>query len=250
MKTKLVKAEATYGVDAQRTSEFKTIAWHQLSDAKKKVKANSIGIGKWMKKFSGKPKKWSSNPLDAFFMGKEKAAVKKEKAVAKYEKAKAVEKAAFAKALAAEKAAEAAGFSDENLNNEAKSSITAWRDTHLKASKAKKKTKAKAYNQIGYLILLGIVFALFFGIGIFAMGKPLGEFLKGFVFVFLIALLAYIGSSQATMKYYGIGYAAWAIFFGMLIKQHGRNPKMGHAGGSDRVLYQNRACAVGCQDSV
>ncbi len=243
MKTKLVKAEATYGVDARRTSEFKTIAWHQLSDTKKKVKANSIGIGKWMKKFSGKPKKWSNNPLDAFFMGKEKA-------VAKYEKVKAVEKEAFAKALAAEKAAEAAGFSNEKLNNEAKSSITAWRDTHLKASKAKKKTKVKAFNQIGYLILLGIVFALFFGIGIVAMGKPLGEFLKGFVFVFLIALLAYIGSSQATMKYYGIGYAAWAIFFGMLIKQHGRDPEMGHAGGSDRVLYQNRACSVGCQDSV
>ncbi len=225
MKAKIVKAEATYGVDAQRTTVLKTIAWYQLSDAKKKVKANSVGIGKWMKKFSGKPKKWYSNPLDAFFMTEAKASAKKEKAVAKYEKAKAAEKAAFAKAMSAEKAAEAAGFSDEKLNNDAKSSITVWRDTHLKASKAKKKTKAKAYNQIGYLILLGIVFAVFFGIGIVAMGKPLGEFMKGFVFVFLIALLAYIAASQATMKHYGIGYAAWAIFFGMLISNTVGTPK-------------------------
>ena len=192
MKTKIEKAEAKYGVAAKRTAKLKTIAWYQLSDAKKKAKANSTGIGKWMKKFSGKPKTWSGNPLDAFFMSKEKAAAKKEKAVPKYDKAKTAEKAAFAKAMAAEKAAEAAGFSNEKLNAEAKASIAAWRDARLKASKAKGKTGAKAYNQIGYLILLGVVFALFFGIGISAMGKPLGEFLKGFPFVFLIALLTYV----------------------------------------------------------
>jgi uncharacterized membrane protein YadS len=217
LKAKIEKAEAKYGEAAKRTAAFKTVAWYQLSDAKKKVKANSSGIGKWMKKFSGKPKKWSDNPLNAFVMGKEKAAAKKEKAIPKYEKAKAAEKAALAKAMAAEKEAEAAGFSNEKLNSAAKASIADWRNAKLKASKAKGKTGAKAYNQIGYLILLGVVFALFFGIGIAAMGKSLGEFLKAFPFVFLIALLTYIAANQATMKAYGIGYALWAIFFGILI---------------------------------
>ena len=83
MKSIIEKAEAKYGAEAKRTAAFKTIAWYQLSDAKKKAKANSIGIGKWMKKFSGKPKKWSSNPLEAFVMGEEKAAAKKEKAIPK-----------------------------------------------------------------------------------------------------------------------------------------------------------------------
>ncbi len=225
IKAKLGKAEATYGVQAKRTAELKTIAWYQLADAKKKVRARNIGLGKWIKKFSGKPGKWSNNPLDAFFMSAEKAAAKKEKALAKYEKAKAAEKEAYAKSVAAEKAAEAAGFSNENLNSEAKVSIAAWRDTHLKASKAKGKTKAKAYNKIFSLIGLGIAFAVFFGIGIAAMGKPFGEFIKGFVFVFLIAILTYIAASQATMKYYGIGYAAWAIFFGMLISNTVGTPK-------------------------
>ena len=225
MRAKIEKAEAKYAADAKRTAQFKTVAWYQMSDAKKKVKANSVGIGKWMKKFSGKPKNWSSNPLDAFFMIEAKATAKKEKATAKHEKAKASEKAAFAKAVAAEKAAEAAGFSDQNLNNEAKSSIAAWRDAHLKASKTKGKTTAKPYNQIIQLILLGAVFAVFFGIGIAAMGKSFGEFVKGFAFVFLIAILTYIAANQATMKAYGIGYAAWAIFFGLLISNTVGTPK-------------------------
>ena len=55
MKAKLGAAEAKYGVAAQRTTKFKTVAWHQLNDAKKKVKANSIPVGKWLKSFSGKP---------------------------------------------------------------------------------------------------------------------------------------------------------------------------------------------------
>jgi uncharacterized membrane protein YadS len=225
MKSIIEKAEAKYGDAAKRTAAYKTIAWYQLSDAKKKAKANSIGIGKWMKKFSGKPKKWSSNPLEAFVMSKEKAAAKKEKAVPKYDKAKAAEKAAFAKAAAAEKAAETAGFKDQKLNNEAKASILAWRDARMKASKAKGKTGAKAYNQIGNLILLGIVFAVFFGIGIAAMGKSFVEFIKAFPFVFLLAILTYIVANQATMKAYGIGYALWAIFFGMLISNTVGTPK-------------------------
>lgn len=225
IKAKLEKAEAKYGVQANRTAKLKTIAWYQLSDAKKKVKAKNSGFGKWIKKFSGKPGKWSTNPLDAFFLSAEKAGAKKEKALAKYEKAQAKEKAAYAKAMAAEEAAEAAGFSNEKLNGEAKASITAWRDTHLKASKAKGKTKAKAYNKIGNLIGLGIAFVVFFGVGIVAMGKSPGAFAKGFVFVFFIALLTYIAANQATMKHYGIGYAAWAIFFGMLISNTVGTPK-------------------------
>ena len=225
MKTKLQKAESKYGQQAVRTNQFKTIAWYQLSDAKKKVKARNIPAGKWLKTFSGKPKSWSSNPVGAFVMGKDKADAKKAKAVAKYDKAKAVEKEALAAAQTAEQAAEAAGFSNQALNAEAKTAITIWRNAHLKASKAKGKTKTKPYNQIGYLIGLGVFFAIFFGIGMAVMGQSFGKFLKGFCFVFLIAVIAYIAANQATMKHYGIGYAAWAIFFGMLISNTVGTPK-------------------------
>jgi uncharacterized membrane protein YadS len=225
MKAKLDEAHAKYYDQANRTDAFKTIAWYNLYDAKKKVKVLNIDTGKWLKKFSGKPKKWKSNPIDAFIMGEGAATAKNEKAMPKYEAAKAKEKEALALATEAEAAAEAAGFANADLNNKAKEAIGKWRDAHLKASKAKGKTKAKPYNQIPYLIGLGIFFAIFFGIGMVAMGQPMGAFLKGFVFVFGVTLLAWLASNQATMKQYGIGYAFWAIFFGMLISNTIGTPK-------------------------
>lgn len=225
MKAELDEAHAKYYDQANRTDAFKTIAWYNLYDAKKKVKVLNIDTGKWLKKFSSKPKKWTSNPIDAFIMGEGAATAKNEKAMPKYEAAKAKEKEALALATEAEAAAEAAGFANADLNNKAKEAIGKWRDAHLKASKAKGKTKAKPYNQIPYLIGLGIFFAIFFGIGMAAMGQPMGAFLKGFVFVFGITLLAWLASNQATMKQYGIGYAFWAIFFGMLISNTVGTPK-------------------------
>ena len=225
LQTKLLEAESKYLQDSQRTDKFKTIAWYQLYDARKKVKAKSIPAGKWLSTFSKKPRGWSSNPADAFFMSEAAANEKKMKAVAKYEKAKGAEQIAFAEAMAAEKAAEAAGFANASLNESAKTAILDWRNAYLKASKAKSKTSAKPYNQIGWLILLGISFACFFGVGIKAMGYSFRKFALGFVFVFLVALLAYLASSQATMKSYGVGYAFWAIFFGMLISNTVGTPK-------------------------
>jgi hypothetical protein len=225
MRSKLEQAEAKYGEQANRTTEFKTIAWYQLSDAKKKVRAQDTSVGKWLKTFTSKPHGWTNNPLDAFVMTEAQAAAKKAKAMAKYDKAKAAEQATLSKAKAAERAAEAAGFRDAARNTTAKTEIAAWRDAHLKASKAKSKTKVKAYNQIGYLIGLGVAFAIFFGIGMVAMGQSFGKFVIGFAFVFLVAVLAFLVAHQATMKYYGIGYAAWAILFGILISNTVGTPK-------------------------
>ena len=99
MKSKLMDIEAKYSQAAQRTDKFKTIAWYQLYDAKKGVKANSIPAGKFMSTFSKKTHGWSTNPMDAFFMSKEKADAKKAKAVAKYDKAKVAEGEALALAV-------------------------------------------------------------------------------------------------------------------------------------------------------
>lgn len=225
MKTKIQAAEAKYLSQSERTDKMKTIAWYQLYDAKKKVKAMDIASGKWLKKFTSKPHTWTSNPVVAFVRSKDAADTKNQKAMPKYEKAKAAEKEAFARAQAAEKIAEGAGFSDEKLNTDAKSAILDWRDAKLAAGSAKKKTGNKAYSQLGYLLGLGVFFAIFFGIGMKVMGKPMGAFLKAFAFVYLITLLAWLASNQATMKYYGIGYAAWAIFFGMLISNTVGTPK-------------------------
>jgi uncharacterized membrane protein YadS len=225
LKSKLEEAQTKYGEEATRTTQFKTLAWYQLSDAKKEVRARDISVGKWLKTFSSKPAKWTDTPLDAFLMTEAQAEANKEKAVAKYETAKTAEKAALARAVAAEQAAEAAGFSDAKLNITAKAEIAAWRDAHLKASKAKSKTKVKAYNKFGYLLVLGVFFAIFFGVGMVVMGHSFGKFVAGFAFVFLVAVLAFLVANQVTMAHYGIGYAAWAILFGILISNTVGTPR-------------------------
>ncbi|HAK61130.1 MAG TPA: putative sulfate exporter family transporter [Nitrospiraceae bacterium] len=224
MDAKIGKANATLQAEAKR-APFKTVAWYQATDSKKKLKATSSPAGKKIKAFTTKPHKWSSNPLDAFFMGKEKADAKAAKGAAKYKKAAAADKAALAAAMRAERAAASKRFKNTALNDKAKSAIGDWRTAHTKASKAKKKAKAKPYSQVWYLIGLMIAMGVFFGIGSQVMNKNMGKFLVGFVFVFGIAVLAYVAASQATMKEYGIGYAAWAILFGLLISNTVGTPK-------------------------
>jgi uncharacterized membrane protein YadS len=51
------------------------------------------------------------------------------------------------------------------------------------------------------------------------------DFLKGFPIVFVIAVLAFMMENQATMKEYGIGFAAWAIIFGLIISNTIGTPK-------------------------
>lgn len=218
------KANQTLQAEAER-APFKTIAWYKASDSKKKPKASDLPIGKSVKKFTGKPHGWKSNPVQAFVLSQEEADAKNAKALPKYEEAKANEASALLKAQEAEDAAAAAGFQNDQLNSAAKTAIGAWRDAHNKASSAKKKIGAKPYSQLPSLIGLMIVMAIFFGIGKQVMTKDIGKFLIAFIFVFVIAVLAYVAESQSTMKAYGIGYAAWAIIFGLLISNTIGTPK-------------------------
>ncbi|HKK91232.1 MAG TPA: putative sulfate exporter family transporter, partial [Desulfobacteraceae bacterium] len=225
MKEIIKNAEAEYGQAANRTNAIKTIAWYQLSDAKKSAQARKIPAGKWLKNFTHKTHKWSNNPLDAFFMSQSKAEAKAEKARAAYLEKKEAADQAFAAAKAAEARAEEAGFENQRLNKAAANAIDHWRETQFVASKAKEKTKIKPYNQIGKLIGLGIFFCVLFGIPMKIMGTPFRKFALGFTMVYGITLLAWFFSYQTTMKHYGIGYAAWAIFLGMLISNTVGTPK-------------------------
>ena len=111
------------------------------------------------------------------------------------------------------------------LNTAASTAIDTWRDAKLAAGAAKKKTKVKPYNQIGKLIGLGVFFCILFGLPMTVMGVPFKKFALGFSFIFAVAIVAWFFSNQATMKHYGIGYAAWAILLGMLISNTVGTPK-------------------------
>jgi uncharacterized membrane protein YadS len=218
MEQTIAQANATLEAESQG-APFKTTAWYQA------LKATSSPLGNKIKGFTSKPKKWVVNPLNAFFMGEEAAGTARKKAMAKYEVAREKEAAALERAKAAEEAASAAGFQDESLNAEAAKAVDVWHADHTKASRAKSKIKVHSYNLILSLICLMIVLAIFFGIGRKVMGNSMTKFMAGFAFVFLVAVLSYTAASNATMKHYGIGYAAWAILFGLIISNTVGTPK-------------------------
>lgn len=224
MEEKIQKANAVLAAESAR-APFKTVAWHQAVDAKKKLKATGSSIGKKIKTFTSKPSGWSSNPVNALYLSEEAAAAKSEKAKPKADAAKVAEAAALAEAKAAEALAASAGFADPALNAQAVAAIDDWRAAHKKASSAAKKAKVSPYNRIPTLIGLAIFLAVFFGIGMKVMGKSFGKFSVGFLFVFFIAVLAYAASANSTMKSYGIGYAAWAILFGLIVSNTVGTPK-------------------------
>jgi uncharacterized membrane protein YadS len=216
MEEAIRESNATMAEEAA-AAPFRTVAWHQANDAKQKLKATGdvpAAIGK----FVGKPHGWTANPVEAFVVTGSRAAEKEASAKEKSNAAQEEADALKADAQAKEDEARAADFTDKALNAEAAAAIAAWRDAKRAASAASKKLKAATpVNQVGYLIGLCIFFILLFGVGIRFMGKPAGTFAAGFVFVFLVAVLAQLFAAQANIKAAGLGYAAWAILFGLLI---------------------------------
>lgn len=196
---------------------FKTIAWYQADEASKLKASSASSFGKFVSHWTKRPGGWKTNPVDAFIRTESQAKAMNEKAMPAFEEAKAKAGDALVTAKQAEEAAAAAAFLNEGLNEEAKTKIADWRAIEKKASSAKSKTTNKPYNYIPTLIGLCVFMIVFFGVGIKLMGKSVTEFSKGFVIVFLVAVLAYMLGSQAISKQYGFGAEAWGILLGMII---------------------------------
>ncbi len=225
MNDQIKQSNAILKTESDR-APFKTVSWYQALDVKSKLKAADSSIGKTIKKITATPYGWEKNPVQAFWMDDETAEAKKKSALVTYEKAKEEEDKALTAARIAEAAAAENRFKSDNLNSKASDAIDTWRLAHANVSNMKKKVSdAQPYNQIFYLLALMIFLAFFFGIGMAVMGKSMPRFMLGFCFVFLIALLSYAASAQTTMKHYGIGYAAWAILFGLIISNTVGTPK-------------------------
>ena len=208
-------------VAEEKKNPFPTVAFYEAKDKKKKMQAKSSTIGSAIKKWTGKPHKWTSNPLTSLFMSKDQAsAVKKESGlVQKYNDAKKAEKSAHNRAKEVDAAAKVFDYQNADLNAAAMAAIKDWRDKKQVAGGLKKKglPVSKSHSQIVQLIVLMIGMGIFFGVGMASMGHSFSKFMIGFTFVFAIACLAFVMSNQTTIKGLGIGYAAWAIIFGMLI---------------------------------
>ena len=225
MMEKITHSNEILKVESEK-APFKTIAYRKAVAAKEKFKASDSDIGKKIANFTKKPGSWTTNPLESFVLSKEAADARSEAAKPKYEAAKAAEEAALATAKEAEDAAAAAGFKDTALNETAREAGRTWAKLHKDTSAAKKKTELKPYNLLPNMLGLMVFFALFFGIGIpFMKETKWSTFVVGFIPVFIISVLSFMIANQATMKHYGIDYAAWAILIGMLISNTVGTPK-------------------------
>ena len=224
MQTNLDKYNGIMKAEAAK-APFKTIAWHQASAAKKKIRGRDESWAKALAQGLAAPGKWKGNPIDSLYLSKEAAEAMSAAAKEAFEKAKAAEAASLAKAQAAENAAAAAGFKDATLNDAAAAEVKNWQAAHEKMGKAKSKATHKPFNRIPGLIGLAAVLAAFFGVGKLIMGESFGKFFTGFFFVFAIAVLAYMAEMQSLMKQWGFGFPLWAIVFGMLISNTVGTPK-------------------------
>jgi uncharacterized membrane protein YadS len=216
IETRIATANSTMLAEESR-SPFKTVAWYQAEAAKNKLKALDSRAGKFLGSFSDKPHGWKNNPLEAIYLSADAAADLSARGQGAHETAKNEVAKTLVVAREKEAAAAAASFQDESLNGQAQEAIGAWLAAKNTASRAKKKTTVKSYNLLPNMVGLAVFFAILFGVGMRFMGESFGAFFRGFFFVFLIAIVAYLLAGQATMKAYGIGYAAWAIALGLLI---------------------------------
>ena len=202
--------------EAQK-APFRTIGWYDSLDRKSKLKATGEDYSKRIKRWTHKPHKWSDDPLISLRLTSEKAQQKAQKARKHFLDLKEKSDALRVRSLEAEEVALRMGFEDKVLNQAAEDLIIRYREEIRKTKSARKKTKIKPYNQIGYLVLLGIVMGVFFGAGWFCMGGNFYLFIRGFGLIFGLAVLAFLCAAQADAKTLGIGYAAWAIAFGITI---------------------------------
>ncbi len=69
----------------------------------------------------------------------------------------------------------------------------------------------------GWTALLGLGLGVLLTIGVAVMREDWKRFFSGYLVVFVIAVLAYTVAGQVTVKAWGLGYAIWALAFGLLL---------------------------------
>ena len=224
MDDKITKANTKMEEEAGR-APFRTVEWFLANDSKEKIKATGSSQGKTLKKFLQKPHKWKDNPLRSFILSDEQAEEIAVRKTTHYNDTLRKEEAIMHEALELQAQAESAGFKDDSLNAAAKGKIMQWRSAQRASAAAKKSIPKAGYNQLFYLLVLGLILAVVFGIGMQVMNGSLARFIPGFMFIFLFAVISYMIANQVTMKELGLGYAIWAITIGLIISNTVGTPK-------------------------
>lgn len=210
-------AEAKAVIQQHEGIPFKTIAVIE-AEATLKKQARNESIGKSIRDIFVRPGGWSNNPLDSFYRSStDEQKLLLEQAKVLVTESKDMANMAFAAAVEAEALAKAENYTDEALNATAVERIKAWQNAKKTVKEREEAAKSKDKNIFPSLFASFLFFAVIFGIGNAFMGIKVAGFFRGFIFLFVICLIAFMMGNQAWMKKYGVSSEAWSIFLGMLI---------------------------------
>ena len=84
-------------------------------------------------------------------------------------------------------------------------------------------------------------------LGIRATGQPVSPFALGFSIVFILALLAKLTASNTTLKDLGLGYALWALVFGLLIANTVGTPRWLLVGARSELFIKTGLVLLGAE---
>ncbi|WP_294096059.1 putative sulfate exporter family transporter [uncultured Cetobacterium sp.] len=209
--------------EGERAS-FKTVEWHEAQFDKNALTIKT-SLSQKVRDVLGKPKKWTTNPLESVYLSESAALEKGIPFVKEYEELKKATSIMRENALAATVLAEEKNFADEELNKVATTSVDEWLVSRDKEIKLKAKAIQKPYNLIPNLVILLAAIGVYFSFGMKKMGRDREGFLQGFPFVFLLATSAYLLGEQEALKAWGLGYVFWGLVLGLIVSNTVGTPK-------------------------
>ena len=104
---------------------------------------------------------------------------------------------------------------------------------------------AKGRSVMAGLAVLFAAMGCLFGLGAWTLGRPVGQFIPGFIGLSLLAVLAQLLADQELIKHYNLEYALWALLVGMIISNTVGTPQLLMSAVADGVLHQDRPGAAG-----
>ena len=78
---------------------------------------------------------------------------------------------------------------------------------------------------VGWVAMLGVGLGGLLTVGVAVMGADWKRFICGYAVVFVLAVAAYTVAGQSSIKAWGLGYAIWALAFGLIISNSVGVPK-------------------------
>jgi uncharacterized integral membrane protein (TIGR00698 family) len=102
-------------------------------------------------------------------------------------------------------------------------------------------------NNLFAVVVLLVALGLLTAVGVWAMGEDALRYLSGFAMVFVLAIIAYIFAKQYTINAYGLGYAFWALGFGLLISNTVGTPRWLLAGAKTEMYIKTGLVLLGAE---